>query len=169
MRGIFLSNCCPHEARNRPFASCFFFRCRQAGNHAAQTTTLSENVALEQHPLPCRAVPPHLFPAESRLAGTSFPGGSKSATCVTSESRSGSRFNASNARRVLAAPLGQGASSRLKSAQAASLQAPFAALQLYNSPLPLPNLPPFSPESIPGSRHRQSIDFDGNTSRPHRM
>jgi hypothetical protein len=33
---------------------------------------------------------------------------------VTSESRSGSRFIASNARRVLAAPLGQGASSRLK-------------------------------------------------------
>jgi hypothetical protein len=40
---------------------------------------------------------------------------------------------------------------------------------LYKTPSPIQTFPSFPPDSISGSQHRQSIGFDDDTSRQHRM
>jgi hypothetical protein len=61
MRGRFSQIVAPSEARNRSFALCFFFRCRQTSNHAAPTTTHQSARTLPSSniPLPCPVLPSH--------------------------------------------------------------------------------------------------------------
>jgi hypothetical protein len=59
MRGRFSQIVAPSEARNRSFALCFFFRCRQPSNHAAQTTTHQSARTLPRATSPCPVLPSH--------------------------------------------------------------------------------------------------------------